>query len=351
MLAGAAAFSLGGFTGPAFALTDERFAAAYADRGGFGVAVFDTSGRIRFRIPLSARGHGMAVSPDRSLLVVFDRRPGIGATVVDLGGARQIGVLAAPANRRFSGHGFFGRRGRVLYAVENDFEEERGVMGVYDVGGAFQRIGEIPTGGIGPHEAILLRDGRTAAVANGGIVTHPDFPRMKLNLAEMDSSLTLIDLETGDIAGHAVLPPQWYQVSLRHLAEDSAGAVWVGGQFEGPEGTLAPLLFRMNMARQLETVPLERDVLRSLNGYIGSVAAARDGKRVAVTSPRGNRLLVFGSDVPTLERAAHIVDVCGVAASASGFAVTGGAGGVRINTKNVQNDESIAWDNHLTGIQ
>ena len=38
-----------------------------------------------------------------------------------------------------------------------------------------------------------MSDGRTIAVANGGIATHPDFDRVKLNLATMEPSLVRLD--------------------------------------------------------------------------------------------------------------------------------------------------------------
>ncbi|PAX95204.1 Tat pathway signal protein, partial [Bordetella pertussis] len=36
------------------------------------------------------------------------------------------------------------------------------------------------TAGIGPHEALLLPDGKTVCVANGGILTHPDYGKLEL---------------------------------------------------------------------------------------------------------------------------------------------------------------------------
>ena len=44
-----------------------------------------------------------------------------------------------------------------------------------------------------PHEAILLADGKTLAVANGGIETHIETGREKLNLDFMQPSLALVE--------------------------------------------------------------------------------------------------------------------------------------------------------------
>ncbi len=141
--------------------------------------------------------------------------------------------FAPPEDRHFYGHGLFSADGRLLYATENDWEGERGVLGIYDVAAGYVRIGEIDTGGIDPHEAFLMRDGRTIVVANGGIATHPDFDRVKLNLATMEPSLAYLDAATGDLIESVALPATLHQLSLRHMAEAADGSIWFGGQYEG----------------------------------------------------------------------------------------------------------------------
>ncbi len=106
-------------------------------------------------------------------------------------------LFTTPANRHFYGHGVFSRDGRLLYATEHDNETRAGLIGVYNATGGYKRIGEMPTYGIGPHEVILLSDGKTLAVANGGIETHIETGREKLNLSSMQPSLAFIDSTNG----------------------------------------------------------------------------------------------------------------------------------------------------------
>ena len=47
------------------------------------------------------------------------------------------------------------------------------MIGVRDAQDGYRQIGELPSDGIGPHEATLMPDGKTLVVANGGIRTHP----------------------------------------------------------------------------------------------------------------------------------------------------------------------------------
>ena len=83
----------------------------------------------------------------------------------------------------------FSPDGALLYATENDFDNAAGMVGIYDARAVSSAIGEFPTHGVGPHELLLLDDGATLAIANGGIETHPDFGRAKLNIATMKPSL------------------------------------------------------------------------------------------------------------------------------------------------------------------
>ena len=117
--------------------------------------------------------------------MVFARRPGSFALAFDIHDRRAPVLFTTPANRHFYGHGVFSRDGRLLYATEHDNETRDGLIGVYNATGGYKRIGEMPTYGIGPHEVILLSDGKTLAVANGGIETHIETGREKLNLSSM----------------------------------------------------------------------------------------------------------------------------------------------------------------------
>src|SRR5207237_5891958 len=121
--------------------------------------------------------------------VVVARRPGTFAVVCDPKGQTAPVTIASVEGRHFFGHGVFAPDGKLLYATENDFERGQGVIGIYDVAGGYERIGEFPTYGVGPHEMILLPDGKTFAIANGGIETHPDYGRAGLNIDRTDPTL------------------------------------------------------------------------------------------------------------------------------------------------------------------
>ena len=213
------------------------FAAAYMDsQGAYGVAILDENGAIVSTSELPGRGHGFAVNPDVDWLVAFARRPGNFAVALHRRQAAEPVVFHTPEDRHFYGHGVFSSDGRLLFAAENAFETGDGMIGVYDVSGGFRRVTEFASHGIGPHEIVMMPDGRTLCVANGGIRTHPDQGRQKLNLATMAPSVVFIDTVTGELKSSHALPSGLHRLSLRHMAIDRRGQVWIGGMLgKAPE--------------------------------------------------------------------------------------------------------------------
>ena len=171
--------------------------------GTYSVVVLRLDGSIVRELPLRDRGHDIALDPTSGQAVVFARRPGSFALAFDVRGRREPVLFTTPPNRHFYGHGVFSPDGRLLYATEHDNETRDGLLGVYGATQGYKRIGELKTFGIGPHEVILLADGKTLAVANGGIETHVEgggTGREKLNIDSMSPSLAFIDSATGDLS-------------------------------------------------------------------------------------------------------------------------------------------------------
>jgi hypothetical protein len=330
---------------------EPAFIAARKEAGGaYSVSVIDGEGTVLFSEELDGRAHDVAVAPDRRTAVVFARRPGHFALVLDLTARQRVAAFAPPESRHFYGHGLYSRDGRLLYATENDWAGERGLLGVYDVAAGYQRIGEIDTHGIDPHEALLMRDGRTIAVANGGILTHPDYDRTKLNLATMKPSLAYLDLATGDLIEQVRLPPALHQLSLRHMAEAADGSIWFGGQYEGAATDPVDLVGRHRLGGVPELIAAPPSAYAGMRQYVGSVAVSGDGMRIAATSPVGGRVIVFDAASRKLAATRAIADVCGAAGEGGDFVLSDGQGGLWRGARRLSADPAIAWDNHLRRI-
>ena len=317
--------------------------------GSFEVFLLDRQGDILTSMPLPARGHGACFNRKRQQAVLFARRPDRFALILDIQGIRQPFLVGPSDNRHFFGHGTFSKNGRLLFATENDFEGERGVIGIYDAENAFKRLGELPSGGIGPHEILLSQDGQALIVANGGILTHPGYPRQKLNLPDMAPNIAVISTHSGQIERQFSLPSELHQVSLRHMALDPTGNLWIGGQYEGAVTDSVPLLFSLQTtANNLSTLPVASETASQFRQYIGSVAANRSGSLIAFSAPRGDRVLIWNRLTNRLEKLIHEKDACGIAADGESFLISSGLGILKTEASSRHSD--LRWDNHILAL-
>ena len=197
-----------------------------------------------------------------------------------------------------------------------------------------------------------FRGSELLVVANGGIATHPDSGRTRLNLPDMRPNLAYLDQE-GIIVERIELGPAHQQNSIRHLAVADDGLVAFGMQWQ--LSTHAPPL--LGLHRPGETVQLleapEREH-RGMAGYVGSVAFSGSQRRVGITSPRGGSVQFFDARTGAFRGAIRETDASGISRSEKGFAVSTGtgrlfavpdAGGARIFT-----EHPVQWDNHLVRL-
>lgn len=339
------------YIGARVGAANEAFATAFR---GDGTPVFD------FALP--ARGHGFALRPSTNEIVAFARRPGAFLIVFDPASGRQLHRIDAAKDRRFCGHGIFARGGALLIATELEYSTGNGVLGLYDAARGYRRVREYRSGGLDPHEMVLLPDGVTLAVANGGILTDPDAPGVKLNRNSMDSSLAYIDARDGGLIARQRLPSDYAQLSLRHLSLSHDGIVAVAMQYEGPSSDAVPLVATHrpgDKAMRFLEAPA-RDLAR-LRNYCGSIALGLAERVLAVTSPVGGVVGIWDMGTGRLAGLAEQPDVCGLAAGqgVGEFVVTSGLGGpARVNGADCDvkplPGEALAmagWDNHLLRIE
>ena len=360
LLAGGIAGSLvpAQFCAKAAAPSAPLYLSARADAaGGYRISSFAEDGTSLFDLPLPGRGHSFAARPDGSAAVHFARRPGRFAVILDLERGTFVRRVEARADRHFYGHGVFSHDGRLLYATENDFDGERGVIGVYDGARGYRRVGELPSHGIGPHEIALLSDGETLVVANGGIATHPDLPRVKLNLPSMAPSLCFVDRQSGALRRELTLDPALHRLGIRHLDVGPADTVAVAMQYEGPAQDRVPLVALQRGGGPLRLLHGPPNVIRAMKNYCGSVCFDPSGRTIAVSGPRGNLVTFWDVGSDRYLSSTEVRDGCGVAPGAKSgeFLASSGLGGVvvvdaRSGTTRplaVGGLEAARWDNHL----
>lgn len=313
--------------------------------GGYVLCGLNSEGLITFERPLPVRGHAAAAHPTLAEAVAFARRPGTYAIVLDCVTGRQKTRLEAPLGRHFYGHGTYAANGELLFTTENDIDTAMGVVGVWDARNEYTRIGEFSSGGIGPHDIKLMPDGKVLVIANGGIETHPETGRLKLNIPMMRSNLSYLDLN-GQVLSQFELDAEHQKNSIRHLAVSLDGTVAFAMQWQGDLNENLPLLGIHSQISNETRLISDASILR-MSGYLGSVAVTGDGRRIMVTSPRAGLLQQF---VDTeLDSEVQLRDVCGVAASNTGFMVTTGTG-LAQPALGESIRHPVAWDNHLVPI-
>jgi len=329
--------------------TDLVFASAIQRKGGgYAAALLTETGELVSSIDLPDRGHDITWSRSTGQAVVFARQPGTFAVAFDVSGKAPPRTLTSSEGRHFYGHGAFSPDGRLLYATENDFEQARGVVGLFDATDGYRRVGEFDTFGTGPHDMLLTPDGTTLVIANGGIETHPDFGRAELNLESMDPSISFVDVRTGERIGQLRLDAGLHQLSIRHMTFDQSGRVWFGCQFRGADALTPQLLGYATREGKIGLVELPPEVLGALRNYVGSVAASADGSRIAASSPEGDVVLVLDAMTTHVLGTTGLEDGCGIAPDGAGFVASSGQGALTgVDIARAERRYDFGFDNHL----
>lgn len=342
---------------PGWAAAGDVFLTAYGTADSppaFGIAAVRLDGTVLFSRRLPGRAHAVVVRPGGDEAVVFARRPGTWLVPLDAASGEIGRPVAAEAGRPFTGHGAFDAEGRLLFVGEDYSDREVGAIGVYDAADGYRRLGTLPTHGIGPHEILAVNGARVLVCGNGGVITHPDTGRAKLNLDTMDASLTYVEAASGRLLDIVRLPPTLANLGIRHLAALHDGGVAFGCQDERPTGESQPLVGVHTPGGKVRLFDAPEEVWDAFEGYIGAVAA--NGRTVAATSPRGGVVGIWEAATGRWLGNAPLPDTCGLTVSERGFAATNGFGAITelVPRGPIEAHGSTVpghrWDNHLTRI-
>lgn len=302
------------------------------------------------------RGHQAIASPDGRFLVSVARRPDRQLLIEDFHN-KQHYFVDADEGRHYYGHGLFTPNGRWFYAPENDYDKVRGVIGKYDVTAGFKKVAEWDSQGVGPHQIAFLPQQNDAhpvmVIANGGIETHPDYPRIKLNTETMRPNLSYLNGK-GELLDQ-VEPPH-FQLSLRHLDVAPDGRVWVGAQYQGEIFASPNLIFSHRMGETLQAVEAPAELWSQLDGYIASLSCHKTRDTVCITAPRANTATFWQRSTGKLIRTQTLSDCSGVCSHPQlpQYYISSGDGDLAAFDAQTgeklwqRRFEGIHWDNHLT---
>jgi hypothetical protein len=307
------------------------------------------------------RGHGLCQNPAQpEHVVMFSRRPGTAGIRLNTRSGDIDGTFYSEKDRYMQGHGCYSADGKWLYCTESSISSGEGKITVRDAV-TLEQVNEFNSYGIGPHEILLMPDGHTLVVANGGLLTHPDSGRKVLNLATMRSSLTYIDSRNGDLISEHVLAEA--KASIRHIAVASDGTVAIGLQIQREamsNNKLTPLAAIHKPGQSLIPLIAPAALMVKLNDYMGSVAIHNEARIAAFASPKGDLVMFWHLDDLSWQSYHAFHDVCGLTVSQDNkyFVLSNSVGKIRqINAHSLKIDKQKSlnfsgksWDNHLLSI-
>lgn len=331
----------------------ELISAVDDDAGQHYITGVDRTGKTRFQIPVAERCHGGCAQPHGDHVVVFARRPGRLMHVLNTRTGQRERSIHAGDGFHYYGHGVYSPDARYLYVTMNNYVTSAGLVRVYDAQDGYSVVTDYDLAGIGPHELRLHPDGNTLIVALGGIETHPDYDRIKLNLDRMEPALVLMDRHSGEIIARHV--PSHHQLSCRHLDVSPEGIVIAGYQYEGPEWESPPLIARLDTRTGAFTeLDWSVEELLPLKNYTASIAISRHTPYAVVTAPLGGLALIINYQTGEVVQRVMVKDVAGALPyGEQDFIVSSGLGGVFVlspdrNQAMAHGKYPVRWDNHLT---
>jgi len=319
------------------------------------VAAFDLNGQIINQIKLPARGHdAIAIASKPGHALIFARRPGTFILEVDFVNGTIIKEINADNNTHFYGHGIIAADHNILLTSENDFATGNGLIVVRDAQN-YQVLEQYASGGIGPHQLGLMPDGNNIVIANGGIQTHPEQPRKKLNIATMAPNLAYLDLSTGKVTDSYTLDNN--QLSIRHLAVSKKGKVIAGLQYQGTKTDLVPLAISHHGEDALQYLSADENTWRRMNQYTASVCIDDNLDIAAISCPRADLISYWSLSKGEYLSSERFADGAGLTHIDKLYA-TSGKGHViasKVTTRPTDKKLSLSfsqlkWDNHLTHI-
>ncbi|KGJ94951.1 DUF1513 domain-containing protein [Colwellia psychrerythraea] len=327
------------------------------NKGNYFAAAFDLSGQLISKVALPDRGHDViAMKSKAGHALVFARRPGNFVLEIDFTRGEVVSHIEVSASQRFYGHGVLIADDNILLTTENDYQSGKGLIVLRDRKSQ-QIIEQYDSGGIGPHQLAVMPNlnEKQIVIANGGIQTHPEQSRKKLNLNSMRPNLAYMALDSGQIEGKFELENK--QLSIRHLDVSSQGKVFAGLQYQGASTDEVPLALSHHGEEQLTLLKADINTWRSMNQYTASVCINSNSNTVMITCPKADLLTFWQLDSNEFIASHKLKDGAGATLIVDDFIASTGRGRVILQKDplkpyQVTGDfNDLRWDNHMAAIQ
>jgi len=288
------------------------FSAGYNNGEGFLLKAFSIYGLELYSKNLPTRGHSISINPKTLEGAIITRSPGESIIIFDRFSGGTIKKIINTNGFHYYGHGFYSDDGRWLYTSENEYNSGRGMVGIYDSKDSYKLVKRISSNGIEPHEISFLKNTKIGVIANGGILTHPDSGKTKLNIQNMESNLTYLNLITGESLSIKKLSPELKLMSIRHIDVSEKNQVAFAMQYQGSLNDVYPLVGISDIYSEIQLFDTPKEILYRMNNYCGSICFDSSGDLLAVSNPRGNIITFWNVTKKCYHSFFEIKDGCGL---------------------------------------
>lgn len=236
-----------------------------------------------FSVPYEV--HLATLFPDKKHVLVCSRKPEASLLKYSINGELQA-ELPSLNNQHFEGHGIFSIDEKYIYVTASDYHLKQGrLLKLNSQNLSLEK--DYFSGGVGPHELVWQSDVQIA-IANTGVLTHPDTERKALNLADMTSNISLFNSETESIDHQWHVPLQG--LSARHLDRMEDGSLVIGCQYQKKDQRPACIAFA-DMNNGLVFAEEKNDFFYwNMKGYTASIKAVPNSNNAIITNPQGHLL-------------------------------------------------------------
>ncbi len=245
-----------------------------------------------FSVPYEV--HLATLFPDQKSILVNSRKPGASLLKYSLSG-KIIAELKPLDNQHFEGHAIFSSDERYIYATASNYQQGQGKLlklNSHDL----SLVESYDSGGIGPHE-LVWQSNNLIAIANTGVLTHPDSGRDILNIDNIQSNVISFNATNNTIEHEWVVPQ--LGLSARHLDRMDNGNLIIGCQYKKQDQRPSCIVFAKK-GRELVFADVQDEKLHwDMQGYTASIKSIPKSNQVLISNPRGHLLTQWQDNTNT----------------------------------------------------
>lgn len=244
-------------------------------------------------------GHGFTPRIDNPQVVIVTEKHGKGCCEIDLKTRRILRRVTTVPQREFYGHSAFSPDGKLWYCTEAIVQSKedyyKGVLAVRDADSMELTDENFPTHGTAPHDCILIDDGATLVITNGGGPIHD---------AADPANVAYVDVKTGE--ARRILKFKSEKVNAGHITMSSKGElVCVSAPREGIGSTSEDYRGAISFYHpdRDEFITADDPIRAKMHGETLSVAFDERTRVVAATNPSGHLVTFWDFDSGKLVKA------------------------------------------------